>query len=203
MIAYLQGTILEVKEESVILVCGGVGYEVNMARNSAAELEAGREAALYIAESISPYDGTMLYGFLSKEDKELWTLFKTAIPNTGAKKALEFLNKALRSVADFHNAILKRDPKILTGIFGFTSKTAEKLINSLKDKMDAVSVQGSSKIKVLDDAPYMSEVLEALTALGYSAAEARRAIEQLYQNGVQPNEKIENIITQALRVLKK
>ena len=203
MIAYLQGSLLEVKEESVILLCGGVGYEINMTKNSAAELEAGREAALYIAESISPYDGTMLYGFLSKEDKELWTLFKTAIPNTGAKKALELLNKALRSVADFHNAILKRDPKILTGIFGFTSKTAEKLINSLKDKMDAVSVQGSAKIKVLDEAPYMSEVLEALTALGYSAAEARRAIEQLYQNGVKPNEKIENIITQALRVLKK
>lgn len=174
-----------------------------MARGSLAELEAGREAALYIAESISPYDGTVLYGFLAKEDKELWTLFKTAIPNTGAKKALEFLNKALRSVADFHNAIIKRDPKILTGIFGFTSKTAEKLITSLKDKMDAVSIQGSAKIKVMDDAPYMSEVLEALTALGYSAAEARRAIEQLYQNGVQPNEKIENIITQALRVLKK
>ena len=203
MIAYLQGTVLEVKEESVIVVCGGIGYEVNMAKNSASELEAGREAALYIAESISPYDGTMLYGFLSKEDKELWTLFKTAIPNTGAKKALEFLNKALRSVADFHNAIIKRDPKILTGIFGFTSKTAEKLINSLKDKMDAVSVQGETKIKVLDEAPYMSEVLEALTALGFSAAEARRAIEQLYQNGVKPSEKIENIIPQALRILKK
>ena len=203
MIAYLQGTILEVKEESVIVVCSGVGYEVNMAKNSTAELEAGREAALYIAESISPYDGTMLYGFLSKEDKELWTLFKTAIPNTGAKKALEFLNKALRSVADFHNAIIKRDPKILTGIFGFTSKTAEKLINSLKDKMDAVSVQGETKIKVLDDAPYMSEVLEALTALGFSATEARRAIEQLYQNGVKPSEKIEDIIPQALRILKK
>lgn len=203
MIAYLQGTILEVKEESVLIVCGGVGYEVNMAKNSTAELEVGHQANLYISESISPYDGTMLYGFLSKEDKELWTLFKTAIPNTGAKKALEFLNKALRSVADFHNAIIKRDPKILTGIFGFTSKTAEKLINSLKDKMDAVSVQGTAKIKVLDDAPYMSEVLEALTALGYSATEARRAIEQLYQNGVQPNEKIETIITQALRVLKK
>lgn len=203
MIAYLQGTVLETHEEGVILLCGGVGYEVNMARNSAAELEAGREASLYIAESISPYDGTVLYGFLAKEDKELWTLFKTAIPNTGAKKALEFLNKALRSVADFHNAILKRDPKILTGIFGFTSKTAEKLINSLKDKMDAVSIQGGAKIKVMDEAPYMSEVLEALTALGYSAAEARRAIEQLYQEGVRPSDKLEHIITQALRVLKK
>lgn len=203
MIAYLQGQILETREESVIIVCGGVGYEVNMTKSSTAELEAGREAALYIAESISPYDGTVLYGFLSKEDKELWTLFKTAIPNTGAKKALEFLNKALRSVADFHAAIIKRDPKILTGIFGFTSKTAEKLIASLKDKMDAVSVQGAGKIKVLDDAPYMSGVLEALTALGYSAPESRRAIEQLYHEGINPNDKIENIIKEALRVLKK
>ena len=203
MIAYLKGTVLEAKEESAVVVCGGVGYEVNLAKSSAAELEAGRECALYISESISPYDGTVLYGFLSKEDKELWTLFKTAIPNTGAKKALEFLNKALRSVADFHAAIVKRDPKILTGIFGFTAKTAEKLINSLKDKMDAVSVQGSSKIKVLDEAPYMSGVLEALTALGYSAPESRRAIEQLYNGGINPSDPIEHIIKEALRVLKK
>ncbi len=203
MIAYLKGTVLETSDDSVVLLCGGVGYEVNMAHTSVLELEAGRECTLYVAESISPYDGTVLYGFLAKEDKELWTLFKTAIPNTGAKKALEFLNKALRSVADFHAAIVKRDPKILTGIFGFTAKTAEKLITSLKDKMDAVSVQGSSKIKVLDDAPYMSGVLEALTALGYSAPESRRAMEQLYTEGIDPNDKLENIIKQALRVMKK
>ena len=203
MIAYLKGEVLEVKEDGVILLCGGIGYEVTLAHSSALELTAGTQAALYIAESISPYDGTMLYGFLNKEDKALWLLFKTAIPNTGPKKALEFLNKALRSVADFHNAILKRDPKILTGIFGFTSKTAEKLINSLKDKMDAVTVQGESKIKVMDEAPYMSGVLEALSALGYSAAVSRRAMEKLYAEGINPNDKIENIIKEALRVLKK
>lgn len=203
MIAYLKGEVLEVKEDGVILLCGGIGYEVTLAHSSALELTAGTQAALYIAESISPYDGTMLYGFLNKEDKALWLLFKTAIPNTGPKKALEFLNKALRSVADFHNAILQRDPKILTGIFGFTSKTAEKLINSLKDKMDAVTVQGESKIKVMDEAPYMSGVLEALSALGYSAAESRRAMEKLYAEGINPNDKIENIIKEALRVLKK
>ena len=69
--------------------------------------------------------------------------------------------------------------------------------------MDAVSVQGSSKIKVLDEVPYMSDVLEALMALGYSAAEGRRAIEQLYQEGIRPQDKIEHIIKEALRVLKK
>lgn len=203
MIAYLKGEILEVKEDGAIILCSGVGYEVNLARGSALELTVGQETAFYVAESISPYDGTVLYGFLTKEDKELWTLFKTAIPNTGPKKAMEFLNKALRSVADFHNAILKRDPKILTGIFGFTAKTAEKLINSLKDKMDALTVQGESKIKVLDEAPYLSGVLEALEALGYSAAEARRAMEKLHADGVDPDEPLETIIREALRVLKK
>lgn len=194
---------MEVREDGVLLLCGGVGYEVNMAHSSVLELEAGKEISLYIAESISPYDGTVLYGFLTKEDKDLWSLFKTAIPNTGAKKALEFLNKALRSVADFHKAIVSKDPKILTGIFGFTAKTAEKLIASLKDKMDAVSIQGESKIKVLDDAPYMSAVLEALTALGYSATESRRAIEKLYAEGINPSDPLEHIIREALRVLKK
>lgn len=203
MIGYLRGEVLEVREDGVLLLCGSVGYEVNMAHSSVLELEAGKEISLYIAESISPYDGTVLYGFLTKEDKELWSLFKTAIPNTGAKKALEFLNKALRSVADFHKAIVSKDPKILTGIFGFTSKTAEKLIASLKDKMDAVSIQGESKIKVLDDAPYMSAVLEALTALGYSATESRRAIEKLYAEGINPSDPLEHIIKEALRVLKK
>ncbi len=203
MIAYLTGTVLEVREESVILVCGGVGYELNVPTSATAELTQGAQAAFYVAESISPYDGTVLYGFAHKEDKELWYLFKTAIPNTGPKKALEFLNKALRSVADFHQAIVARDPKILTGIFGFTAKTAEKLITSLKDKMDGVSIQGTAKIKVADQAPYMAGVLEALTALGYSASESRRALEKLHAQGVKPTDKLENIVKEALRVLTK
>ena len=203
MIGYLRGEVLEVREDSVLILCGGIGYEVNLAHSSALEIEAGKEISLYIAESFSQFDGPVLYGFLSQEDKALWLLFKTSIPNTGAKKALEFLNKALRSVADFHRAITSRDPKILTGIFGFTAKTAEKLIASLKDKMDAVSVQGESKIKVVDEAPYLSGVLEALTALGYSAAESRRAMEKLHTAGINPNGKVEDIIKEALRVLKK
>lgn len=203
MIAYLQGTILETSQDRAVVVCGGVGYEVNLTPTTLQELTQGTEVSLYIAESLSPYDGTALYGFLHKEDKDLWYLFKTAIPNTGPKKALEYLNKALRSVTDFHNAILQRDPKILTSIFGFTAKTAEKLITSLKDKMDAITVQGESKIKVLDTPPQLSGVLEALSALGYSPAESRRAIDKLYAQGMNSNDKLENIIKEALRVLKK
>lgn len=203
MIAYLKGEILDTFEDGAVVLCGGVGYEVNLAHTTAQTLTRGSEASFYIAESLAPYDGPVLYGFARKEDKELWQLFKSAIPNTGPKKAMEFLNKALRSVADFHQAIVNGDPKILTGIFGFTAKTAEKLIHSLKDKMDAVTVQGESKIKVLGNLPYLSEVQEALGALGYSAAESRRALEQIQTQGISSSDKLEDIIKRALRLLNK
>ncbi len=202
MIAYLKGEIFELGESSVILLVSGTGYEINITPNDIAALEKGAAAAFYVAESISPYDGTVLYGFVSKEDKQLWNLFRDAIPNTGAKKAMEYLNKALRSVADFHHAIQKKDPKILTAIFGFTAKTAEKLIHSLQDKIDAIAVQGEAKIKVAEE-PYMAEVVAALSALGYTAAESRNAMEKIYAMGVSPSEKTENIIRMALKVLKK
>jgi len=200
MIAYLKGEVFQINENGIILLAGGVGYEVNMAAPSVSSLEVGQTIAVYITESLSPYDGTSLYGFLTKEDKELFLLFKESIPNTGPKKALEFLAKALRSVADFHRAITRQDPKILTTIFGFTAKTAEKLINSLKDKMDGITVQGEVKIKSAE-IPFMSDVMSALTSLGYSAQESRKAIETIYKSGASPS--VEENIKSALRILKK
>lgn len=201
MIAYITGEVFDIDDSSIILLVGGIGYQINMAPSSIASVEKGQNIGLYITESITQFDGTILYGFLNKADRELFLLFKNEIPNTGSKKALEFLNKALRSVADFHNAIINKDPKILTAIFGFTAKTAQKLIDSLSGKMDTISVQGEVKIKTAE-IPFMADVLNALGALGYSAQESRRAIEQLYkQNSAQTN--VEDLIKQALRILKK
>ena len=201
MIAFLKGEVFEIRENSAIVLAGGVGYEVNMPQASLSSLEEGRETSLYITESLSPYDGTSLYGFISKDDQTLFLLFKESIPNTGPKKALEFLSKALRSLPDFHRAIINQDAKILTGIFGFTAKTAQKIIDALKGKMDTLTVQGETKIKTLDT-PYMSELLAALSALGYSMAEARRAIEKLHNEGGLSNNMEENIKS-ALRILRK
>lgn len=202
MIAYLQGEVLETGEDNVILLCGGVGYFINVTADCAQNLTLGTQASFYVAEAISPYDAPALYGFPHKEDKALWELLKKEVPNAGAKKALELLNKAQRSVADFKAAIVNADPQILTGIFGFTKKTAEKLITSLKGKMDTFEVQGQAKIKVVSDG-VLKEVAEALGALGYSAAESRRAIEQLYTAGFSAKSGTETLLKEALRVLKK
>lgn len=202
MISYLKGEVFEVTDNTVTLLVNGVGYDITIPSASCSMLENGQNAAFYVIESLSQYDGTSLYGFINKEDRHLFLLFKENIPNTGPKKAMELLNKALRSVADFHRAITQKDPKILTAIFGFTAKTADKLIVSLKDKMDAVSIQGEVKIKALNDIPFISEVQPALAALGYSPSEVRRAIEKLYTEG-KTGLTVEDTVKAALRILKK
>jgi len=203
MIAYLKGEILKKREASVILVAGGVGYEVNLAQAALDSLSENAAAELYVSESISPYDGTVLYGFRSEQEKELFKLFKEAVPNTGAKKALELLNKALKSLPDFRRAIVSRDARLLTGIFGFTGKTAEKLIVSLKDKMSEMPDPGAGKISLAQDASpcgaAVVQVFDALTSLGYSASEAKKAVESLHAEGIAPDETVETLLRRALK----
>ena len=201
MISLLKGEVFDFQDQSVIILCAGVGYEVFLAPQSIAGLEKGQEITVYITESLSPYDGTSLYGFLSKDEKQLFFLFKENLPNTGAKKAMDLLSKALRSLPDFHRAIATKDPKILTAIFGFTTKTAQKLIDGLSGKIDSIVVQGEAKIKMAE-VPFMTEVLAALTALGFSANEARKALERLNsEQKISPN--LEENIKAALRILRK
>ncbi|MDD2772344.1 MAG: Holliday junction ATP-dependent DNA helicase RuvA [Elusimicrobiales bacterium] len=203
MIAYLKGEILKKREASVILVAGGVGYEVNLAQAALDSLSENAAAELYVSESISPYDGTVLYGFRSEQEKELFKLFKEAVPNTGAKKALDLLNKALKSLPDFRRAIVSRDARLLTGIFGFTGKTAEKLIVSLKDKMSEMPDLGAGKISLAQDASpcgaAVVQVFDALTSLGYSASEAKKAVESLHSEGIAPDETVEALLRRALK----
>ena len=201
MIAYLQGQVLQTGEDYVIVLCGGVGYEVNVTAACAQRLAQGQQVQFFIEESLSPYDGTSLYGFERKEDKALWLLLKSAVPNTGPKKALELLGKALRAPADFRQAIAQGDPKMLTAIFGFTAKTANKLIASLKDKLSVFAGQAPQTAAPLPESGLLGEVAGALGALGFSAAEARRALEKLRERGFS-SENTEAWIKEALRVLK-
>src|SRR5277367_2786075 len=107
MIAYLKGTVVSKEQESVTLETGGVGYEVFMTPHSLRRLQDGQAAEVFVCESAALYGGTTtLYGFLSREEKEIFLSLKEHVPSTGAKKALEYLDKASRSLPDFRRAIL-------------------------------------------------------------------------------------------------
>ena len=175
MIAYLRGRIVAKYEESAVIETGGLGYEVFFCEPSLADLgPEGATVEVFIAESISMYGGTALYGFRSREEKSMFDLLRDSVPNTGAKKAMDYLGKAVRSMPDFAAAVAARDPKRLTAIFGFTAKTADKLISALKDRLpSAASVPAGRSAP----AAAYTQALTALAALGFRAAEARAAIE--------------------------
>ncbi|MEK7721908.1 MAG: OB-fold domain-containing protein, partial [Elusimicrobiota bacterium] len=145
MLAYLRGRIVLKNPGSVVIETGGVGYEVFLCEPSLAALGPdGGTTEFFIAESISMYGGTALYGFISKEEKSLFDLFRDAVPNTGARKALDYLGKAVKSMPDFIGAVTAKDSKRLTAIFGFTAKTSEKLISALKDKLPSAGPAASA-----------------------------------------------------------
>jgi len=202
MIASLRGTILSKAEESAVIEASGVGYEVFLCEASLRELgPEGAQAHLLTVESVSMYGGAALYGFLTREEKDLFELLRSAVPRTGAKKALDYLNKALRSLPDFKQAVLRNDPRLLTTIFGFTSKTADKLISSLKGKMPDFKTSGRVRLGAAAQQGVYSRAFTALSSLGFKAGEAKAALEAAAAEGSPENEDAESLLKRALRML--
>jgi len=182
MIASLRGAVLSKAAERLVLEVSGVGYEVAVtAATAAAAPEPGSPLTLHIAESVAMYGGGVtLYGFLTPAEKEMFLTFRDLVPNTGAKKALEHLDKASKSLPDFRRAILEKDAPALCGVFGFTRKTADRLIAALKDAVAsgaAGAAAGAGRPAAGGaSGTAMSRALSALASLGYKNAEARAAL---------------------------
>lgn len=209
MIASLRGTLLAKDAERVVIEAAGVGYEISVTATTASALpEPGRGALLHVAESVAMYGGGVtLYGFLTPCDKEMFLTFRDCVPGTGAKKALEHLDKASKSLPDFRRAVLDKDAKVLIGVFGFTRKTADKLIDGLKGSIAALNFPGAERLAgargagAAIPAGAMGQALSALAALGYNSAEARAALSAVTEE--HPGEALdaERIIRLALKRL--
>lgn len=185
MIASLRGVVVAKDLESVVLEAGGVGREVHVTASTASSLPApGGEAFLLVVPSYAMYGGgETLYGFLDASERAMFCAFRDEIPGTGAKKALEYLDKASKSLPDFRRAVLDRDEKLLCGVFGFTKKTATKLVEALKGKLEDVRVPGAPHIrKAAEPVPptgAWAQALSALESLGYKPSEIRAALQAL------------------------
>lgn len=198
MLAYLRGRIVARNEESAIIEVNGLGYEVFFCAPSLEALgPEGAVVEVFIAESISMYGGTALYGFRTREEQHLFDLLRDAVPNTGAKKAMDYLSKALKSMPDFAAAVAAKDSKRLTAIFGFTAKTADKLISALKDKLQA-GAAGTAGAGASSGA--YTQALSALIGLGFRAGDARAALDEAAPEAG-PAAGAELLIRQALKRL--
>ena len=206
MIDHITGTLESKEIDNIVVEAGGIGYKIFIAASSLGNLPVnGSFVKIYIVEAVSGmYGGVInLYGFLTKEEREMFLLVKDEVPGTGAKKALEYMDKISKSFADFKTAVAGKNSAMLTGVFGFTKKTADKLIAALKDKISAVSVSGRQKwtdSSQMSSAGMVLEAVSALVALGYKEAQSRNAVNEIYTENSEI--KLEELIRKALNVYK-
>jgi len=201
MIGSLRGIVLQKSPGLLLLEVAGVGYEVHVTLSSFDVLsEVGAEAQVYVSESMAMYGGSLtLYGFLSLEEKDIFLLLRE-IPGTGAKKAMDYLDKISKSAPDFRRAILEGDTRALVSLFGFTKKTADKMIAALKDRMAGLRVSGREKWNTSVQPAGFSEALAALINLGYREPQARAALDQLPAD-IRTQAAAADLIRQALKQL--
>lgn len=172
MIASLYGKLESLGSDGAIIDVGGIGFQVYMPTSTLSTLgSAGDEVKLYTHLHLRE-DNVTLYGFATAEERGLFQTL-IAVSGLGPKLALAMLS-AMR-VDQIAMAIATGSSEVLTTVPGVGKKMANRLVLELKDKIGA----GWITIPATELAQENTEVLAALTSLGYSASEATRAVASL------------------------
>ena len=172
MIGRIQGILAEKHPPQIVVLCSGVGYEIDVPMSTFYALpRAGEEVAL-LTHLVVREDAHLLYGFATAAERSAFRqLLK--ISGVGPKVALSVLSGL--SVDDLAAAVASQDAARLTKVPGVGKKTAERLVLELRDKLPmAVTVARADAASGAS-----SDVLNALLGLGYNEREAQAAVKQL------------------------
>jgi Holliday junction DNA helicase RuvA len=188
MIASLDGKLVAKGNDFIIVGCQGVGYRVKIPPPVLASVgQTGDAITLYIHTAVRE-DEISLYGMRSLQELEIFELL-LSVSGVGPKVALALIGAMEPST--IANAIAGEQPELLMRVPGVGKRTAERIVIDLKNKIGPFAV-GMAPTATSTDA----DAISALTALGYSVAEAQRALQ-----GLTPGLNLETKIFQALQKL--
>ncbi|HYV33795.1 MAG TPA: Holliday junction branch migration protein RuvA [Candidatus Limnocylindria bacterium] len=164
MIAYIKGKILEKTLSYIVVENNGLGYKVFTTPDVLTK-SIYEEVALWTYHKVAD-DGQALFGLPTFSDLQFFELL-ISVSGVGPKMALAILSSG--QAQSIKQAIANQDAAIFTRISGIGSKTAERIIVDLKNKVGAADSSGSAS----------SEIFDALLALGYNQREVREVINKL------------------------
>jgi Holliday junction DNA helicase RuvA len=171
MIASVSGKVIHVEATSAIVEVGGVGLLVNVPSPLADGLRAGESVFLH-TQLIVRQDALTLYGFDTSEAKQFFNLL-LSVDGVGPRLAISILS-TLNPDA-IRRAVFNEQGEIFNRVPGVGKKTAQKILLYLQDRI--TGVEGLEPVAVMSDVD--GEVLNALTALGYSVVEAQAALQAI------------------------
>ena len=192
MIGFLTGKLISSKPTQIILDVNGVGYLVNISISTFEKISDKDTVSLFIHTSVKE-DSITLFGFFTQSEKEMFELL-ISISGIGPKVSLGILSGI--SVDDLKDAIANGNVSRLIAIPGIGRKTAERVVLELRNKVDAIKVDGSIKITSAKD-----EAISALATLGYQRHLAEKVVRDLLSENA--NYSLEELIRKALAGLNK
>ncbi|GAA0731035.1 Holliday junction branch migration protein RuvA [Clostridium malenominatum] len=196
MYEYIKGIFKGMSKDYIVVENGGIGYKIFTSGNTLSKTPKVEEEIVLFLQQIVREDFIGLYGFSSKEERDMFNLLLT-ISGVGAKASLSLLS--ISSSDKLKYAIFTGDEKTLTKAPGIGKKIAQRIILELKDKIKIDNLMDKGENIVLEDIIEIdtyNEALAALISLGYSEKEATKAL-----NYADKKASLEVIIKECLRFL--
>ena len=178
MIAHVFGKVAEKFNGSLVVDVHGVGYEVSVATNDFDAVTLDQEVKFYTYHHVRE-QSEELFGFSSLAAKKLFEMLIT-VQGVGPKAALAILS--LGDAEQVRNAIANADSGFVQKATGVGKKTAERVVVDLSDKVGLPTHYGRTEAPLQTELNTSDEALEALMALGYTLADATKALENVDVN---------------------
>ena len=178
MIAHVFGKVAEKFNGSLVIDVHGVGYEVSVATNDFDAVILDQEVKFYTYHHVRE-QSEELFGFSSLAAKKLFEMLIT-VQGVGPKAALAVLS--LGDAEQVRNAIANADSGFVQKATGVGKKTAERVVVDLSDKVGLPTHYGRTEAPLQTEINTSDEALEALMALGYTLADATKALENVDVN---------------------
>ena len=192
MITQIKGRLIEKSPTELVVDCNGIGYSINITLNTFSKIGNDENIKLY-THLIVKEDSHTLFGFLSKSERSLFKLL-ISVSGVGARTARTMLSSM--TTGEIISSINTEDVNSVQSIKGIGSKTAQRIILELKDKIHSQEIDDSKIHLITKDA---DEAITALEVLGYSRKHTIKIINKIKAEN--PSISVESLIKKALNKL--
>ena len=180
MYEYISGTLAEVAPAYAVVEAGGLGYFINISLTTYSAIEKSEQVKLFLHHIVRE-DAELLYGFASKEERDLFRLL-ISVSGVGGNTAR--MIQSTYSPSELRNIIATGNAVLLKNVKGLGLKTAQKIIVDLSGKMIDLPSHDASANALLasQHSEAYDEALTALVMLGFAKTASEKVLQKIFKN---------------------